>query len=188
MKKVLKEKIASDIYRYFGKTKIPFKNRILENPLNLQYSILYRKGHFYYNNPFLRMYYKKRMRRLSFKIGYSIPLETEIGDGLYLGHNAPIIINGQAKIGKNVNIAQYVTIGADMRGKRKGAPIIGNDVWIGAGSVIVGNITIGNDVVISPNSFVNFDVKDHCVVVPSTQSRMVSKEKATEGFIGNKVA
>ena len=50
------------------------------------------------------------------------------------------------------------------RGKRKGTPTIGNRVWIGVGAVIVGNINIGDDVIIAPNSFVNIDIPSHSIV------------------------
>ena len=58
-----------------------------------------------------------------------------------------------------------MTIGQENRGKRKGCPVIGNNDWIGVNAVVVGNIHIGNDVMICPNSFVNFDVPDHSVVI-----------------------
>ena len=47
---------------------------------------------------------------------------------------------------------------------RKGTPVIGDEVWIGINSTIVGNVKIGNDVLISPNSFVNCDIPDHSIV------------------------
>ena len=66
-------------------------------------------------------------------------------------------------IGKNINIATGVTVGQKNRGERKGCPIIGDNVWIGTNSVIVGNITIGTDVLIAPLAYVNFDVPDHSI-------------------------
>lgn len=50
------------------------------------------------------------------------------------------------------------------RGPRKGVPTIGNQVWIGINAAIVGNVTIGDDVLIAPNSFVNVDIPSHSVV------------------------
>lgn len=73
-----------------------------------------------------------------------IPLGVNIGRGLYMGHFSGITINPNAIIGENVNIHKGVTIGQENRGRRKGTPIIGNKVWSGVNSTIVGNIKIGN--------------------------------------------
>jgi serine O-acetyltransferase len=106
--------------------------------------------------------------------------------GCYLGcgHEGGIIINQGAVIGSNSNIAVGVVIGAELRGKRKGVPIIGNNVWIGANAVIVGRITIGNNVMIAPNSFVNFCVPDNSIVV-GNPGKITFCEKATQGYILN---
>ncbi len=78
-----------------------------------------------------------------------------------------------------------MTIGQENRGKRKGAPIIGNSVWIGVNATIVGHITIGDDVLIAPNSYVNCDVPSHSVVF-GNPCIVKSKENATEGYVNNK--
>lgn len=75
-----------------------------------------------------------------------------------------ITINPKAIIGNICNIHKGVTIGQERRGKRKGTPTIRNRVWIGVGAVIVGNIIIGDDVMIAPNSFVNIDITSHSIV------------------------
>ena len=97
-----------------------------------------------------------------------------------------IAINPKAKLGKNINIAQGVTIGQENRGKREGVPTIGNEVWIGTNAVIVGNITIGDDVLIAPLSFVNFDVPSHSIVI-GNPAKIIHRDNATEGYINNKV-
>lgn len=48
-------------------------------------------------------------------------------------------------------------------GKRKGVPIIGNEVWIGVNAIIVGKVSIGDDVLIDPNAFVNYGIPSHSV-------------------------
>ncbi len=68
-------------------------------------------------------------------------------------------------IGNNCNVAQGVTLGYVSRGVKRGTPIIGNRVWVGANAVVVGNIKIGDDVLIAPLAYVNFDVPDNGVVV-----------------------
>ena len=80
-----------------------------------------------------------------------------------------------------------ITIGVELRGKRKGAPTIGDRVWIGPNATIVGKISVGNDVLIGANSYVNFDVPDHSIVI-GNPGRIICKENATEGYIVHKIA
>lgn len=54
--------------------------------------------------------------------------------------------------------------------------------FIGINSVIVGNVQIGDDVLIAPNSYVNFDVPDHSVVI-GNPGIIHHKENATENYI-----
>ncbi len=112
----------------------------------------------------LRSYYIRIYNGLCEKHGLEICPSTRIGKGLYIGHPYGITINSNAIIGENVNIHKGVTIGRENRGKRKGSPVIGDFVWIGVNASVVGNVKIGNDVLIAPNTFVNCDVPDHCVV------------------------
>lgn len=115
-----------------------------------------------------------------------ISYKAQIGAGLYIGHPFCITINPKASIGKNCNIHKGVTIGQENRGARKGAPTIGNDVWIGVNSTIVGKITIGDDVLIAPNTYVNRDIPSHSVVF-GNPCQIHSREHATEGYINNRI-
>lgn len=114
-----------------------------------------------------------------------ISTSTKIGGGLYIGHPYCITINPHTVIGKNVNIHKGVTIGQENRGKRKGAPTIGDEVWIGVNATIVGNITIGNDVLIAPNTYVNSDIPSHSIVY-GNPCLIKYKENATLGYINRK--
>lgn len=59
-------------------------------------------------------------------------------------------------------------------------------MWIGTNAVIVGNITIGSDVLIAPLAYVNFDVPDHSIVI-GNPARIISRDNATAGYIQNRV-
>jgi len=122
--------------------------------------------------------------RNSIKYGYQINRNCTIGYGLYLGHRGSVVINGKAVLGNNINIANGVTIGETPRGKLKGVPTIGNNVWIGANAVIVGRVNIGDDVLIAPNAFVNFDVPSHSIVI-GNPGKVIARENATEGYLQN---
>ena len=72
------------------------------------------------------------------------------------------IIHKDAVLGDNCLIAQGVTIGRNFGDKK--VPVIGDDVYIGAGSIVFGEITIGNNVIIGANSVVNKSIPDNCTV------------------------
>ena len=124
----------------------------------------------------LRHYKKKNCVEMFYGI--------DVGAGLYIGHPYAITINENAVIGQNCNIHKGVTIGQENRGKRKGVPIIGNYVWMGVNSTIVGKIHIGDDVLIAPNTFVNCDVPSHSVVF-GNPCIIKQKEYATKEYINN---
>jgi serine O-acetyltransferase len=126
--------------------------------------------------------FKILYRKYTYKYGFQIPIETKIGKGLYIGHFGTIIINKDVVIGKNCNLSPNVIIGQVNRGKLVGSPSIGDSVWIGTGAIIVGKITIGTNVLIAPNAFVNFNVPDNSIVI-GNPAKIVSNELATEGYI-----
>ncbi len=173
-----------DLYRYYGEEGEPFLKRIFR-PLELKYIKLYRKANGCRFLP-LKLFYELRLLLFSRKTQIQIPARTQIGEGFYIGHLGRVLINPDAIIGKNFNVSTGVTIGVENRGKRKGTPVIGDNVWVGVNSVIVGNVKIGNDVLIAPLTFVNFDVPDHSVVI-GNPGRIIPKENATEGYVCNRV-
>lgn len=106
--------------------------------------------------------------------------------GIYLGHAYNITINPNTRIGRNCNIHKGVVIGQENRGVRKGVPTIGNEVWIGINAAIVGNITIGDDVLIAPNTYVNRDIPSHSVVY-GNPCIIKHRDCATEDYVSNKI-
>jgi serine O-acetyltransferase len=176
--------IKADLYRYVPHT-YNFKNLIkgFREP-GFIYTYIIRKSANHKKYSFLGIFYRILHRRLSFKFGYQIPVITKIGEGFYIGHFGNVIISPRAVIGNNCNIAPGVTIGAIMSGHRKGAPIIGNKVWMGINSILVGRINIGSDVMIAPGAFVNFDVPDHSLVI-GNPGKIIPKENPTSGYIEN---
>lgn len=134
----------------------------------------------------IKQIYRILYRYYSNKSHIEIPRDTKIGAGLYIGHPYCITVNANAEIGENCNIHKGVTIGQENRGKRAGAPKIGNSVWMGVNATIVGSIIIGDDVLIAPNSYVNCDVPSHSVVF-GNPCIIKHKENATESYINNKI-
>ena len=137
-------------------------------------------------NPVIKQIYRVLFRLSANKHHIEISSKTNIGQGLYIGHPYGITINAQAVIGRNCNIHKGATIGQENRGKRKGVPTIGNCVWIGINSTVVGNITIGDDVLIAPNTYVNCDIPPHSIVF-GNPCVVKHRENATEDYINNRV-
>ena len=149
----------------------------------LQYIYIYRKYN-YLNNFIIKIILMILYRIYSYIFGFQISLKTKIGKGLNINHRGSIVINPNAELGNNINLHPGINIGQENRGKRKGAPKIGNQVWIGTNACIVGNITIGENVLIAPNSFVNFDVPKDSIVL-GNPARVIHNKKATEDYIIN---
>jgi serine O-acetyltransferase len=118
------------------------------------------------------------------KYSIQIPISVQIGEGLLLPHFGGIVINSKSAIGNNCNILQNVTLGNTKRGQKKGAPLIGNNVYIGPSATVVGGITVGNNVLIVANSFVNFDVPNDSIVI-GNPAKIISRENAVDGYINN---
>ena len=131
---------------------------------------VYRLGNWRYGirpswlrKPFSLLY---RLLRTAVQIvaGIELHCETRVGRRLLIEHFGGIIVSGDAVIGDDVVIRQGVTIGLRTTGRR-GAPVIGDRVDIGAGAKLLGNIRIGNDAVIGANAVVLCDVPEGALAV-----------------------
>ncbi|MFC7356880.1 serine O-acetyltransferase [Jejudonia soesokkakensis] len=170
-------KFATDIAKY---KKYSGKNSLvlLLTQQGLWALFVYRTGNAIYRSAipsfvksFVLLFWVLWQKWIEIVTGISIPYSASIGHSFYIGHFGGIIINANAKIGTNCNISQGVTIGVSGRGKKRGVPVIGNNVYMGARATIAGNITVGDDVVIGANSLVVKDVVNGITVVgvPATQ-------------------
>jgi serine O-acetyltransferase len=156
--------VRMDLYRYSKQTGFAaFIRCFFSNPgFRFVYVMRICKATSIYNP--IGIIFRIYFRALRVKFGYQIPFRTKIGGGFVLGHFGNIIVNQMVVIGENCSVAQGVTIGIVSRGVKKGSPVIGNRVWIGPNAVVVGNIKIGNDVLIAPLSYVTEDIPDNAVV------------------------
>ena len=144
--------------------------------------IYYLRRYQAFSSHIVRFLYAALMRINSYKTHIQIPPETSIGSGLYISHWGRIIINQKARIGRNLNISAGVLIGS-AQGKMKGVPVIGDNVVIGANACIIGNCHIGNDVLIAPGAFVNFDVPDNSIVIGNPGRIIQKDESPTKKYI-----
>jgi serine O-acetyltransferase len=96
--------------------------------------------------------------------GIELPCEVEVGRNFVIDHFGGIIISGFARFGDDCRIRNGVVVGL-RRIDDKRAPVIGNNVDIGAGAKLLGPIRIGNDVLIGANAVVLCDVPDESIAV-----------------------
>ena len=108
----------------------------------------------------LSLFYRMNGQRL----GIELPIGTRVLGGVKFCHYGTIVINENSVIGKDVTMHHGCTLGCIFEGKHKGSPTLGNRVVMFPGSKVVGNVHVGNNVVIAANAVVTRDVPDDCIV------------------------
>src|SRR5689334_9732400 len=113
---------------------------------------IYRVAHYVYKNvrvpivrPLLTRLLAVAYKFIEIVTSISIPPDCEIGEGLYIGHFGPIILNSGVRIGRNCNLSQGITLGLAGRGEKRGCPTLGDRVYVGTNAIIIGKITVGDD-------------------------------------------
>ena len=99
------------------------------------------------------------------KTGADIHPGATIGMSFFIDHATGVVIGETAIIGDHVIVYQGVTLGGVSSSKGKRHPTIGNNVVIGTGAIVLGNINIGNNVRIGAGSVVLKDIPDDSTVV-----------------------
>lgn len=94
--------------------------------------------------------------------GCTIPPSTELGKDVIIAHSHGIVLHQNSKVGDGTALYQNVCLGG-RNGSR--GPVIGRNCFVGAGACVLGEINIGNNVKIGANSVVITDVPDNCTVV-----------------------
>lgn len=141
--------------------------------------VIYRLGNSLHNKGL-----KKTSKIISFvnRFFFSVwlPSSARIGRNFTLGYwGLGVVIHSNTEIGNNCLISQNVTIGRNFGDKK--VPIIGDDVYIGAGSVIFGEITIGDNVIIGSNSLVNKSISNNCTVVGNPM-RVIANDRRSKYY------
>jgi serine O-acetyltransferase len=175
--------INADLARYQDEARSNHLVYALQIP-GFRYTYILRKASFSKKKSISGLFYRLLLKIYSVKYGYQINPSTKIGKGLYIGHRGTIIVNSLSVIGDCCNLSPGVTIGQTNRGSKKGAPVLGDRVWVGTNAVIVGGIKIGDNVLIAPNAYVNVDVPSNSIVM-CNPAQIIFKENATENYIDN---
>lgn len=106
--------------------------------------------------------------------GIEIPRGAKVGPGLYIGHYGGITVSSQAVIGRDCNLSQNITIGVSGAGAKRGAPTIGDNVYIAPGARLFGKIAIGNNVKIGANAVIHKDLPDNAIAVLDPGFKIIS--------------
>jgi len=136
--------------------------------------VLYRWGHFIYRCGFKRIaLFVSWLNRFLFAVW--IPSSCTIGRNFSIGYwGLGVVIHSKTIIGNNCTIAQNVTIAR--KGENNDVPVIGDNVYIGAGACILGPVKIGDGAIVGANSVVMQDVPAHCVVA-GIPARLINNER-----------
>jgi len=126
--------------------------------------IMYRVAHrmLLWNIPFLPRFYSQLARHFT---GIEIHPGAKIGKHLFIDHGMGVVIGETAVVGDDVLLYQGVTLGGTGKEKGKRHPNIGNNVVIGAGAKVLGNITIGDNSYVGANAVVLKDIPSNSTVV-----------------------
>ncbi len=132
--------------------------------------IVYRFGRWRYGvkpailRKLFSLIYKVMFKFIQIVTGIELPCEADVGRNFVIDHFGGIIISGYAKFGNDCRIRNGVVVGL-RRIEEKFAPVIGNNVDIGAGAKLLGPITIGDNVIIGANAVVLSDVPANSIAV-----------------------
>jgi serine O-acetyltransferase len=183
-----KTTIRADLFRYCGSCdRAAFWKAFREAP-GFRFTYFLRKCQAARHRPrWLRiastLVHSILLNHYRYKYGFEIPIQAEIGPGLYIGHFGHLTIHPECRLGWNVNLSPGVVIGQTNRGRKQGVPVLGDCVWIGSNAVVVGAVTVGDHVMIAPGAYVNFDVPDNAVVA-GNPGQIVSYS-GTEHYVVN---
>ena len=177
------QSVKEDIFRYYG-------HRCTSIGIRIKYALLpggrtmwlirhYQASSLFITKRFweLLCYFDK------FSTGMQIPPQTNIGRGCRISHFGNIVINPSTRIGSNFNISQGCLIGNSWTKGVHGTPVIGNNCCVGANAIIIGKITIGDDVLVAPGAFVNFDVPSNSIVIGNPGKIIARNSSPTRRYI-----
>lgn len=114
--------------------------------------------------------------RLSLKLGFTIPLNV-FGPGLAIVHYGTIVVSNNSKVGANCRVHPSTCIGAS--GGKEAAPIIGDNVYIGPGAKIYGDIKIANNTIIAANASVGSSIEEEGLLIGGVPAKKIKQYDVT---------
>ena len=173
----LKDWLSHELKRYDGGFTSLLK--ITDAGILRKHQILLRKSEYYKNSgrKILSILYRVRLYRYQAKYSIHIPLNT-CGRGLFLLHVGPRLINGDATVGRNCSL--HINTAIVSGGTREGSPHLGNNIVVGVGAVILGDVTIADGVAIGANAVVNKSVTEENIAVAGVPAKKISNNGRAE--------
>ena len=123
----------------------------------------------------LSAFYRLRYHRYCVKMGFHLPLNV-FDEGLSIAHYGALVVNTRTRVGKNCRIHAMVVIGAT--NGNPAAPVIGDNVYIGAGAKIIGDIRIANGVAIGANAVVVKSIDEPDTTWGGVPARKISERSS----------
>lgn len=123
---------------------------------------------------FCKKYWFLRFYHYSMKLGFDIPVNV-FGPGLNIHHWGCVVVNAWARVGKNCNLQQGVTIGMNVGGNASAT--IGDNVFLGSGAKIIGEVHIANGCIIGANAVVTKDFLEENSIIAGVPAKVIGYRK-----------
>lgn len=181
--------LSEDLFRYSGRVSLSQAVKHFIVTPGFKYTVWMRMTGYLRTRRAAKLtlypFFKFMLLRNRYKYGIAIPENTVIGGGLFINRFGGIYVHNDAVIGRNCNITPGVLLGQINRGKKMGAPILGDRVFLGSGAKVVGLVRVGDDAAIGVNALVTSDVPAKGVMA-APHATMIS-ERGSSAYINRQV-
>lgn len=174
----LKEWLDYELTKYGSKRLLDFLC-LSERSILRRHIILLRKMEYYTNSGkhIRSILYKLLLRQIQNRYGLHISPNC-CGKGLHIMHVGPILINGEATVGRDCVF--HINSGVVAGGTSHDVPCLGDGVIVGFGAVVLGNTYVANGVAIGANAVVNKSVVEEHIAVAGVPARKISDNGSRE--------
>lgn len=172
--KELKEYLKQDLKYTANRPVRTFLSRYVFEQ-GFKYIVWLRMTRYAYLSKRRLLYFFSRLilKHYAYKYHFDISYQAQIGPGLVIAHYGYIIVMKNDVIGTNCTLRPGVVFGKKLTEKTGGA-VVGDNVDFGVGSVIVGDVNIGSNVIVGANAVITKDVPSDCVVA-GVPARVIRK-------------
>ena len=166
-------------YRLHGRQYISYIFQISERAILRRHILLLRKTEYHLNagHKLIGELYYARLMKLQLKYSIHIPINC-FGKGLQVMHVGPCTMNGEITVGENCCVNMYASV-VWSEGKHEGVPTLGDNVTLGLGSIVQGNVTIADNITVGSGALVNKSFLEPGIIVAGVPATKIG-EKHTE--------
>lgn len=172
-----------DLKAYLRADGVHLRNKLKDVCANdiQRFLILLRKAEYFTNcktgsvGTLIARWYRLRLYRRGLKLGFSIPINV-FGPGLSIAHHGTIAVSELARVGVNCRLHVCVNIGVS--GSPPRAPHIGDNVYIGPGAKLYGDIEIADGIAVGANAVVNRSFLEKGITIAGAPARKINARGA----------